>query len=285
MARTYAKVYVSIWAGDFQELSIGAQGLYFRLLTDAKLTMCGVADWRPKRLTQSFKGMTAPALRALSEELERARYIVVDEDTEEVLIRSFVRHDGVLKSPNLTKAMAADWLSVTSQKIKNAIALEVHRAIESEPTLKGSGSVPDWFPKGSDLVPESTDGEPFQIGSDSVPAGFPYPATSNQQPTTTLVADAPAPKSRKKPATPFPVGWTPSNANVTYAEEHDIDWQHEAAQFQAHHLARDSRFANWDQAFRTWLGNAAKWRRPEEPRRLADDSWDHLKRDPDEDVA
>ena len=92
-------------------------------------------------------------------------------------------------------------------------------------------------------------------------------------------------KSRKKPATPLPVGWTPSNANVTYADEHDIDWRHEAAQFQAHHLARDSRFVNWDQAFRTWLGSADKWRRREEPRRLADDSWDHLKRDPDEDVA
>ena len=34
-----------------------------------------------------------------------------------------------------------------------------------------------------------------------------------------------------------------------------------------------------------WLGNADKWRSREEPRRLADDSWDHLKRDPDEDVA
>ena len=180
MSRTYAKIYVSIWAGDFRDLTIAAQGLYFRLLTDPKLSMCGVVDWRPKRLMQSFAGMKAQEFGRLAAELEEAGYIVVDEDTEEVLIRSFVRHDGVLKSPNLTKAMATDWLAVASRSIKDAVVREVARTVEEEPDLKGSGSVPDWFKIGSDESNPKGSGK----GSESVPVEFPYPATNNQQPTT-----------------------------------------------------------------------------------------------------
>ena len=203
MSRTYAKIYVSIWAGDFRDLTIGAQGLYFRLLTDPKLSMCGVVDWRPKRLLQSFAGMKHAEFTRLTSELEEAGYIVVDDDTEEVLIRSFVRHDGVLKSPNLTKAMASDWLAVASRAIKESVVIEVARALEEEPDSKGSRSVPDWFRsngsepigkgsgKGSRSVPDwfrSNGSEPIGKGSgkgsDSVPEEFPYPATSNLQPAT-----------------------------------------------------------------------------------------------------
>ena len=180
MSRTYAKIYVSIWAGDFRDLTIGAQGLYFRLLTDPKLSMCGVVDWRPKRLLQSFAGMKQAEFTRLTSELEEAGYIVVDDDTEEVLIRSFVRHDGVLKSPNLTKAMASDWLAVASRAIKESVVIEVARALEEEPDSKGSGSVPDWFrSNGSEPI-----GKGSGKGSDSVPEEFPYPATSNLQPAT-----------------------------------------------------------------------------------------------------
>lgn len=180
MSRTYAKIYVSIWAGDFRDLTIGAQGLYFRLLTDPKLSMCGVVDWRPKRLLQSFAGMKQAEFTRLASELEEAGYIVVDDDTEEVLIRSFVRHDGVLKSPNLTKAMASDWLAVASRAIKESVVIEVARALEEEPDSKGSGSVPDWFrSNGSEPI-----GKGSWKGSGSVPEEFPYPATSNLQPAT-----------------------------------------------------------------------------------------------------
>ena len=180
MSRTYAKIYVSIWAGDFRDLTIAAQGLYFRLLTDPKLSMCGVVDWRPKRLMQSFAGMKQAEFTRLAAELEDAGYIVIDDDTEEVLVRSFVRHDGVLKSPNLTKAMATDWLAVASRKIKESVVREVARTLEEEPDSKGSGSVPDWFQLGSG----ETDSKGSGKGSESVPVEFPYPATSNLQPAT-----------------------------------------------------------------------------------------------------
>lgn len=296
MARTYAKIYVAIWAGDFRGLSIGAQGLYFRLLTDAKLSMCGVVDWRPKRLVQSFAGMTVPQLRALAAELQDAGYIVVDDDTEEALIRTFVKHDGVLKSPNLTKAMASDWLAVTSQTIKNVVVDEVRRAIELEPTLKGSYSVPDWFQIGS----ADPKGEPFQIGSNIVPLEFPDPATSNLQPATDIcptVADAPAEPIKLDPDKPAPKGTPNTILDAEFPTFYD-QYPRKAAPAKAREKFRAARkkasltdilagldtykrtkpsYADW--AFpASWL-NGERWLDQAEPDH--DDSWDRYRYDPD----
>ena len=66
-------------------------------------------------------------------------------------------------------------------------------------------------------------------------------------------------KSRKRPSTPLPDSWEPSPSNIAYATANGIDIEHQAGQFRAHHLAKDSRFSNWDQAFRTWLGNSGRF--------------------------
>lgn len=75
--------------------------------------------------------------------------------------------------------------------------------------------------------------------------------------------------SRKRPATRIPADWSPSAANRRYAEENGIDIDHELAQFLSHHTAKDSRFADWSSAFRTWLGNAKKWSKPATSKRPA----------------
>lgn len=203
--RSYAKVYVSIWGDEeFKALSLQAQALYFRLLTDPKLSMCGVCDWRPNRLAMSSHGSTAKTVRTAGEELEAARFILIDEDSEEVLIRTFVKHDGVLKSPNLTKAMVTDWTAIASGKLQRAVVCEALAAAEREPEMKGIPELPEHF----QLVPDP-DPEPIWNPSESVPEGLPIgsgkgsgnpsesvpdglpspspilqPATNNQQPAT-----------------------------------------------------------------------------------------------------
>ena len=91
------------------------------------------------------------------------------------------------------------------------------------------------------------------------------------------VVDAPA-----KRASTMPKDWIPSASAIEYATTNGLDLDHEAEQFTNHHLAKGSKFKDWDRAFRTWLGNAAKWQAERTPeRRPSDDSWDHLKGDPD----
>lgn len=182
--RSYAKVYVSIWGDEeFKALSLQAQALYFRLLTDPKLSMCGVCDWRPNRLAMSSHGSTAKTVRTAGEELEAARFVVIDEDSEEVLVRTFVKHDGVLKSPNLTKAMVTDWTSIASVRLQRAVVREVLAAADLEPEMKGIPELPEHFNMGSDPDPEPI-GNPSESVPDQLPSPSPIlqPAVFNLQP-------------------------------------------------------------------------------------------------------
>jgi hypothetical protein len=76
--------------------------------------------------------------------------------------------------------------------------------------------------------------------------------------------EAPKVSNRKAAALPLPGDWAPSTTNVTFATLHSIDLKHEVGQFRAHAEANGKKQANWDAAFRLWLGNVVKWRKPEQ---------------------
>lgn len=138
MARDRANIRTDIWGDDdWRNLTAPAQYLYFLLLTHPTLTYCGVADWRPGRLAALAKGCTAEDIVAMAAELEEAQFIVVDTDTEEVLVRSFVKHDGLLKQPRMAVSMATAFAATASEKLRNVIAFEVQKYHSAHPDLKG----------------------------------------------------------------------------------------------------------------------------------------------------
>ena len=149
MAREYARIKVSIWNdNDWREtMSLPAQALYTTLLTDPGINLAGVCDWRPNRIARKSRGATVDLIRAAAAELQDgprvdgsgpARFVLVDEETEEILIRSFVRHDDVLKSPNMTVAMCNAQGMTASPLLREWIAWEAWRGIRDNPTLKGA---------------------------------------------------------------------------------------------------------------------------------------------------
>lgn len=69
-------------------------------------------------------------------------------------------------------------------------------------------------------------------------------------------------KPRRKPEVPLPPDWVPSDRNIADAEARQFSAQEihdEADRFRNHHIARDTRFMDWDAAWRTWLGNSRKF--------------------------
>lgn len=64
-------------------------------------------------------------------------------------------------------------------------------------------------------------------------------------------------------ATALPKGWKPSDNCIQFATENRLNVQHEADQFRNHAEATGRKMKNWDAAFRVWLGNAVKWKKPE----------------------
>lgn len=76
--------------------------------------------------------------------------------------------------------------------------------------------------------------------------------------------DIAAPKSRRRPEVPLPANWTPNDKNISDAQARQFsakEIEDEADRFRNHHLARDTRFRDWDAAWRTWLANSRKFAR------------------------
>lgn len=138
MARDHGRIYTAIWGdGDFRALDRDPQRLYLLLVTQAKLTYCGSLDYIPARLVSLAKDEGEESLQAAMNALEMGRFIVTDYEMSETLVRSFVRHDGLLGSPNMTKAMLKDRASMMSDKLRDVVDDELRRAFRDDPKLKG----------------------------------------------------------------------------------------------------------------------------------------------------
>lgn len=138
MAREFASIRVKIWQDDdFRSLPRDAQHLYFTLLTIPGLSYAGVLDWRPRKFAAFASDWTPKLIDRASEILREKIYLIVDEDTEEALIRTFIRNDEVLKQPRLAISMVNAYGSVGSRKLQGVITHELIRLHKDQPDLKG----------------------------------------------------------------------------------------------------------------------------------------------------
>lgn len=128
MARDHARISLSIWDDPAWKSLTGVQQLvYIALVSSADLSYCGVAPLVPARYQGISSDMTARRFLSAVEGLEAANFVVTDRDTLEVLVRSYVRHDGILKMPNVTKAMVRALHKVHSPRLRDAITDELTR--------------------------------------------------------------------------------------------------------------------------------------------------------------
>lgn len=134
MARKFAAFRLSMWSDeDFLAITPEGQHLYFVVVTGPGLSFCGVDDWRPNRIARRARGWTSHDVEKAGLELRESRHLVVDEETEEVLARSFLRHDEVLKQPNLAVAAITDYGRVASPMLRGVIVHELKRLREEFP--------------------------------------------------------------------------------------------------------------------------------------------------------
>lgn len=148
MARDRATIKTDIWGdSDWRSLSIGAQWLYMHLLSSPDLSYIGITDWRPNRIAVKVATEDESTVRGFASELENGRFAFTDEHTEEVLVRSFLRHDGLLMNPNLWKSIGNDFADAGSNFLRGIVAEEARRLRDEAPdgfeTSKG-GKVNPW---------------------------------------------------------------------------------------------------------------------------------------------
>jgi hypothetical protein len=105
MAR-YTRVFCTIWADpDFTALDAAAQRVYLLLVTQPDVSHCGVLPLTERRWARLAADTNPESVAAALARLESARFVVVDNSTQEVLVRSWLKWDGQHASPNGMKAI------------------------------------------------------------------------------------------------------------------------------------------------------------------------------------
>ena len=133
MVAKHAKVVTSIWRDrDFTtKLSRSEQWLYFVLLSQPSRSLVGVVPYQPRKWVRMASEVDIDVIDAALEVLERHRFIMVDGDTEEVLIRTYVRHDPA-RGWAITALWRA-WEAVESEPLRRQILRELPVDIWSNP--------------------------------------------------------------------------------------------------------------------------------------------------------
>lgn len=119
MARTHARVQATLWQDeDWRALSGAAQRVYLLLISQPQINHCGVLPLVPRRWARLAGDTTLDDVLDALGELEAARFVVGDEETEEILIRTFVKHDRIDKQPQLAASAMRQFEEVQSARIK-----------------------------------------------------------------------------------------------------------------------------------------------------------------------
>lgn len=157
MAREHARILCRIWSDeDFRQRSPEAQRMYFLLLSQRGLNHAGVLPLTVQRWANCSPGTTPEDVLVALEELVAHGYVVFDPATDELLVRSFLRNDGVVKQPNVFKSALRHAREVESLEIRAALAVELRRlsnvdadraAVDLDPNPSGTPS--EGFAKGS----------------------------------------------------------------------------------------------------------------------------------------
>lgn len=133
MARDHARIKLSMWADpEWRSLKMSSQWLYQHLLGSPTLGYAGNADWRPKRIAHMCGDGKANYIEYAAVQLEERHFVIIDRDTEEALVRSFVRHDGLLHQPNVAIAAVKAWEGMASEVLRGVFAHEINRLMDDQ---------------------------------------------------------------------------------------------------------------------------------------------------------
>jgi hypothetical protein len=190
MARSEARLQLGIWRG-LEGLSAHARLLYVVLLTEPTMNHAGVGAIRMSKWAANC-GLTVKQTADALEELATGEWVVTDSPTEEVLVRTMIRNDGVADQPNVLKGAIREALQTESSRLRRALAVELKKLPPKRPDGCSKSGRPVVYPDphaaAEELAhitpgpeppepfrnPSGTHSEPFENGR--VPEGFGNPS-------------------------------------------------------------------------------------------------------------
>lgn len=185
MARTHGRIGTGIWAdGDFTALTEAEQRAYFLAISQPGLSFAGVVSYTLRRWEGLAADSSIARLRKTFASLQRRLYVLIDPATEEMLVRSFVKNDGILSNPNVSKAAVTAYRGIHSPVLRGAFVVELRR-------LNAAAQEPGWE-KGWSAGLDNLLSEPL-------PEGFPNPLLEGVPEWSEYARAAPTPTCKPLP--------------------------------------------------------------------------------------
>jgi hypothetical protein len=126
MARSYAALYHRIWADPaWRALDVDSQHLYLLLISQDNLNLAGVLPLQVRKWSKCVRGWDETVVADALDRLRGDHFVVVDDDTEEVLIRTLVRNDGAYKTPGMLASILKFAESIQSPDLRVVLAVEL----------------------------------------------------------------------------------------------------------------------------------------------------------------
>jgi hypothetical protein len=149
MARSEARLQFGMWRTGLDGRSAHAKLVYAVLLTEPTLSQCGVGAVRLSRWARDASLTTAETEKALSElagDDPLTAQVLIDDDTEEVLVRTLVRRDGIAEQPYVLKGALKEALMVASPLLRRVLASELRKLPPRQPDGVSKAGKPVIYP-------------------------------------------------------------------------------------------------------------------------------------------
>lgn len=128
MTQKFAQIHLRIWLDEeWTALSLEAQHMYLLLLSQEDRGASGLIPLRPRRWAKLTSNGTVDGVLKTLAELDHASFLVVDTETAEVLVRTYVRNHEVYKHIRLLKTALDQAERAESPRIRSALGQELAR--------------------------------------------------------------------------------------------------------------------------------------------------------------
>jgi hypothetical protein len=128
VARNFSNIVCAIWKDpDFRALPGSMQRTYMMLFSQQDISAAGVLAVTLSRWARYAADTTVESITADIGALVDARYLVVDADTDELLVRSFIKWDKGYRNPKRRPVLLEAIAQVQSPLIRAAIDVELAR--------------------------------------------------------------------------------------------------------------------------------------------------------------
>lgn len=277
MARSHARWQLGALSADpeLRARTPHEKLVYVFLVQDTYLNPAGVLISCEESWAEDL-GLTETEMDKAMRGLEQHRFVVSDSRTHEVLVRSYIRNDGVAEQPNVLKQALVHARRIKSAELRRVLAGELRRLPQAPPPrelangrlmvypdphacadeIEVPGTPP---PPPSSKASGKASGNPSEKGvqgafpepqGEGVGEGEGVPSRSSQ------VGEAKtAPRSR---GTRLPEDWTVTPELVTWCKQAcpDVDGRFETERFKNHFLAAAGQKGvkvDWVKTWKNWM--------------------------------